>query len=112
MNHDVSSRVLDKTMAYILDHPNLSDDDLNQLASDPAARMALSVLKAAGAIDFKTAFGGDRLYNLQILNDGVLYFFKKSQERAGFWKGYIAGAVSAVISGIVVNLIAGFIMSI
>lgn len=46
MKKPVSSKVIDQTMSYILDHPYMSDDELNILASDPDSRKALSALKS------------------------------------------------------------------
>lgn len=112
MKKHVSARTLDKTMDYILSHPDMSDDSFNKLAADPETRKALSSLKALKAIDYKTAFGGSGyLYRLTVLDDGILYFYKKQQERAGFWKGFAAGILSTAAAGIIVNLIAFFFMS-
>lgn len=105
MKNCVSNRELDKTMRYILQYSNMSDDQLNDLASSESGRLSLSVLKSLKAIDYKVAFGGGRLYQLSVLDDGILYFYRKYEQRVGFWKGFFTGILSAAASSVLANLI-------
>lgn len=105
MKKSVSNKVLDRIMSYILEHPYMSDDTLNELAKDPEILNALETLKAMHAISYKVAMGGKHLYSLNILDDGILYFYQKSQQRNSFWKGFITGIVSTVAASLLINLI-------
>lgn len=102
----ISSRKIDSTMKYLLDHPHISDTEFNAYASDPETEEAIKILKAMKAIDYKNAsIGGPFLYNLHVLNDGTLYFYKKHLERIGFWKGFLTGIISTVAATLLANLI-------
>ena len=102
----ISSRKIDNTMKYLLDHPHISDTDFNAYASDPETAKAIKILKSMKAIDYREAsYGGPFLYNVHILDEGNLYFYKKHLERVGFWKGFLTGIISTVAATLLVNMI-------
>lgn len=105
MNKYVSARKIDQTMAFILDHPHMSDDELNSYASDPENKHALAALRALKAINYRTAFGGSRLYDLSVLDEGILYFYRKHEQRIGFIKGFIVGILTPVIASLLSSVV-------
>ncbi len=99
----ISNKKLDHIMNFFLSHRNISDDELTAFASREDNLLYMDYLRAMQAIDYKFAFSFDmHLYDLRILNNGILYFYRKQQERLGFLKGFLAGVLSAVASGIIV----------
>lgn len=104
MNKSVSNKDLNKTMAFILNHKSLSNKDIDELTSTSKSRNAITVLKAMKAIDYNISMSGN-YYNFRILDDGILYFYRKKQQRAGFWKGFLTGIISTVSATLIVNLI-------
>lgn len=102
----ISNKKLDATMQHLLEQRNMSDERLTEYANAGDNRVYMEYLRAMHAIDFKIAFSRDvRCYNLRILDDGVLYFYRKQERSSGFWKGLFWGFVSACASGVIVAVI-------
>lgn len=97
-------------MQHLLEQRSISDERLTEYANTGDNRVYMECLKAMHAIDFKVAFSYDiRCYNLQILDDGILYFYHKQEQSYGFWKGLFWGFISACASSVVVAVILSFI---
>lgn len=104
MTKSISSRKIDRVMDKIIQNPQMTIEDLNDIAATPDGKRSLETLKAMHAISYKVSFSGP-IYDLKILDEGILFFYKKRQQMMGFWKGFLTGIISTVTAGIIMNLI-------